>query len=313
MRRISETGVPRALSFLLVLASARGAYAASPAVDISVTRAPGAGDCPDQNALKTSIEHILGERLSASNGEGIVAEVAFTRQGTAYEASLRLRGEKAGERTLRDPGPECTALAEGVAVTMALLLEPRDAAPAEAEPVRETERREKAPSSGWLAVSAGPAVGLVGATSPALGAEVGVELFRHWSFRLGAVDVLSRSSAAGEGSVNVSLLAAHATICGAVATFEAAIRPALCAHAAGGVLSGEGVGYQTNDSKQFSWFAGGVGAELGGRLSRFVWGAQASLLVPTRSQSFSVEPAGIAYDSSSVAAVFGVRAGGILW
>jgi hypothetical protein len=278
-----------------------------------VTRAPDAVDCPDQDALRTSIEHILGERLSAPNREGITAEITFTREGAAYVASLRLRGEKAGERTLRDPGPECTALAEGVAVTMALLLDPGDAAPAEAEPVREAERREKAASSGWLAVSAGPAVGLVGATSPALGAEIGVELFRHWSFRLGGVGVLPRSSAAGEGSVSVSLLAAHATICGAVATFEAAIRPALCAHAAGGVLSGEGVGYETNDSKQFSWFAGGVGAELGGRLSRFVWGAEASLLVPTRKQSFSAEPAGIAYDSSAVAAIFSVRAGAILW
>jgi hypothetical protein len=298
---------------LLVLASSRIAHAVPPSVELSVTRTPDAVDCPDERALTASIDQILERPLSATNDGRIAAEVVFSREGAAYVASLRLRGEKEGERTLRDPGPECTALAEGVAVTMALLLEPRDAAPAEAEPVRKTERPEKAPSSGWLAVSAGPAVGLVGATSPALGAEIGVELFRHWSFRLGGVGVLPRSSAAGEGSVSVSLLAAHATVCGAVATFEAAMRPALCVHAAGGVLNGEGAGYQTNDSKQFSWFAGGVGAELGGRLSCFVWGAEASLLVPTRQQSFSVEPAGIAYISSPVAAVFGLRAGAVLW
>jgi hypothetical protein len=285
-----------------------------------VSRADDAADCPDEVALAASIERILGGR-PASSARGITADVAFARRGAPYVATIRLHGEKEGERTIEDAGPSCDALAEAVAVTMALVLDARNVPRPEPEPVpapvpardEETRPLARRVTSGWIAAFAGPAFGLVGAPSLVVGPEFGFEPFRHWSFRAGAEGVLPRSTDSGTGSVRVSLIAVHVAICGSLAPLDAKVRPALCARGAAGSLSGEGRGYQSESDARFTWFAAGGAAEVGGRLSRLVWGLEGGVLVPVRRQSFSVEPSGIAYESSPVAGFVTARVGYLLW
>jgi hypothetical protein len=245
----------------------------------------------------------------------VTADVAFERQGSGYVAKIQLRGDKEGERTLRDPAPSCTALAEAVAVTVALLLDAGDAPPRAPEPEVRKEKPRSAPValSGWIAANAGAAFGIVGAPSLVAGPELGLELARHFSLRLGAEGVLPRSKDAGNGRVSVSLLAMHLAACASPSELDATFRPAVCVRGQAGVLRGEGAGYASANDARFAWFATGGSAEVGGRLSRFVWGVEAGLSIPIRRQSFSVEPSGIAYESSVIAAVLTGRVGYVLW
>src|SRR5947207_3381796 len=96
-------------------------------LDLHVEREPAAADCPDAASLTAAIDDI--ERHPAAGAAetpttpGVRADVTFARAETGYRATLRLRGAKAGERTLTDTGPSCAALGRAVAIALALSLE----------------------------------------------------------------------------------------------------------------------------------------------------------------------------------------------
>jgi hypothetical protein len=290
--------------------AARTGLAAPLSANLSVTRAAGAEDCPDGAELGGAIEAILKRALSvpAAPEQTLRVEVDFTRHGDRYQAALRLRGAKEGERVLDDRGSTCAALAEATGVTLALLLDrelehqaPPPPPPEPAPPPPPPPTTERAGTRGWLSILAGPTFGLVPQTSLGAGAAVGIDHGPFW-MEIAGRHVAAQSTPFGPGSVRVALTMADLELCGSLALSGEALRTALCAHAAAGRLAAEGVGYPTSTSAALTWLAAGGGARIGGIVGgRWHWGMRSAVLIPAREQTFSVQNAGIAYDTSRVA------------
>jgi hypothetical protein len=111
----------------------------------------------------------------------------------------------------------------------------------------------------------------------------------------------------------VTLVAGRAAFCRWLLQLPGALRAALCADAAVGSLRGAGHGYTSNTSESMPWVAFGARAEVEATRGMVVWGLEAALLAPTRRQTFSVEPYGIASDSSPVGGDIRLRAGVRIW
>jgi hypothetical protein len=295
---------------------ARTGLAAPLSAHLSVARAAGAEDCPDGAELGGAIEAILKRPLSvpAAPEQTLRVEVDFTRHGDRYRAELRLHGAKEGERLLDDRGSTCAALAEATGVTLALLLDrelehqaPPPPPPEPAEP--QPPATAHAGTRGWLSILAGPTFGLVPLTSLGAGAAVSVDHGPVW-IEIAGRHVAAQSTPFGPGSVRVALTMADLELCGSVALSGEALRTALCAHTAAGRLTGEGVGYPASTSAALTWLAAGGGARIGGIVGgRWHWGMRSAVLIPAREQTFSVQNAGIAYDTSRVAAVVDLEIG----
>jgi hypothetical protein len=300
---------------------------AAAAARLSLSRAAQAMDCPDSASLAGSVERILGRPVFAAEpGQPpVFVEVSFTRDGADYEGSVRLVGAKEGVRVLRDPGPGCGALAEAMAVTVALLLdnEPRRAAsPASPPPVSAAPPTPasaappppEAPLAGdplraeaWL--TAGGALGQVGAASAALGAEALVGRRRLGSLALGGLWITPREQPLGPGSVRVSLTSGYLRACASVAEIGSA-QASICGGPEVGLLSGDSSGFRVRSPATMTWVALGLGAQLNGELgARLLWGLRASAVVPVRQQSFSVAFVGVGYESQAVAGVLQMALG----
>jgi hypothetical protein len=301
----------RAARFALALLALAGHATASPSPAIfEVDRSDEARDCPDRSALQAAVERILRQPIPAALANPQAAlriDLRFARRHGTYEASLRLRGPKEGERSLSDPGSTCAALAEAAEVTIALLLD-RDLTPdpvpapgSRTETDREPEPPPRQPSSVvGVRAGTGPAFGFVGSPSLATSAALGLELYRHWLFEAGGLYVFPRSSELGHGTVRVSLTAGFARACGML--FDAGTaRAGLCLQPSAGQLRGEGAGYAVSESARLFWMAIGAGAgvwaDLGGSLS----GSLSALAAfPLRRQTFSVQNVGTLADSEAV-------------
>jgi hypothetical protein len=274
---------------------------------IVVARAPNASDCPDTANLAARVERIT-EGAGAAPGETSVA-VVFSRVNTGYEASIRLSGAREGERILHDEGPACDALADAVAVTTALLLDPSAHAPDRA---RATD--EHAPAFWGLSLvgRAGVSLGLVGGASWSAGAGLEISMGPLTSVHLAAVINGARESELGPGSVKVDLwfleVGAFHSFTGEAFRFGPTV--ALMA----GALRGEGAAYPVTSAASLPWFAvgAGLGADLGVG-SRLRFGARALVVVPTRQQSFSVGYVGTAYESSEIAGIADLVAAVRFW
>src|SRR5947208_30651 len=78
------------------------AWASPKTAELSVTRGPGAEDCPDTTALQARVEQITGTRLDqlAATEPPLSLGVSFSREGDRYRAAIRTQGPKEGERSL---------------------------------------------------------------------------------------------------------------------------------------------------------------------------------------------------------------------
>ncbi|NUP11940.1 MAG: hypothetical protein HOW73_38325 [Polyangiaceae bacterium] len=94
---------------------------------LEIRRAAGAEDCPDTAAMVQRVEELAGAKiLSAGKAAEVTLVVDIARSNGGYKATIKLSGARDGEREIDDAGPKCTALSEGLAVTILILL---DAAP----------------------------------------------------------------------------------------------------------------------------------------------------------------------------------------
>lgn len=294
-----------AASVGVFVAGAHEAWGAPPSAEFSVLRAPGAEDCPDATALRARVEQIAGTPLAV-----LAAEVSFSREGGGYRAELRTRAPKEGERLLADQGPTCAALAEAVGVTLVLLLDraPRRDLPASppAQPTRTVPGRS---AIGWIGLAAGPVFGETPGASLGFGAVAGVELV-HWSIELGGTETLSRSVRFASGTVRVGLTSGELQLCRMIDLAGKLLRAGACARAAAGQYRGEGEGYPTTTSVRLPWMAAGGGLRVGGSWGkRLLWGVSGLLLIPIRRQTFSVDNAGVAYESGIVGGTLAVELG----
>lgn len=292
---------------------------------LDVERDSGAEDCPSSTELTRNVEHIL-QRSLASTGEQLRVSVHFAASTDEYSAEVRSLGAKPGERTLKDHGRSCSALAEAVSVAIALLLdkelehrqpEPAKPPPAQASKPAPTARasNERPLSSAALELrvsfEGGVAPGFVGASPPLLSEQVGVRLRQGWLFDAAFNAVLPGTTRFEEGAVRSTLLFASLRGC---YTWGERYFVGPCALLGLGRLQGVGIGYPTVTSQNLLWMAAGAGVVAEGPVwGRVFWGVSGSLWLPTRESTFSVENLGIARKSSTVAGSVAARVGFRIW
>jgi len=267
---------------------------------IGVERPPAAFDCPDAERLTAKVEVIVGRSLSSTGDSSrIFVQVQFSRSEAGYQAHLRLTGAREGERVLRDNGQRCEALADAVAVTVALLFDPGAESPVPhvsvpLEPVR--------PALGWwLGGRFGLGLGLVGGATWVAGGTVGISLGTRTWFELGAGTSGPRTHAFGSGAVRVRLSYAELSGFHSLTRGDFQLGPALSF--LGGVTSGTGDGYATSSDASLAYIALGAGARAQFRVfERVLLSLRGEAVVPLQKQVFSVGYVGDAYLSSGLSA-----------
>jgi hypothetical protein len=306
---------------------------------LTVQADPGAEVCPEKRGLAARVEAILhrplGDDVPAST---LAIDVRFQRSADGtFVARVTTRGRKPGQRLLRDTDPSCSALGEAVSVAIALLLdsalndgqghgegeteessEKRVLAtpPAHPSPTPDVTASAAAASSesrSWQArglLEAGGSYGLGGDGTLVGFGRLGV---RHgsWVADVGAGGNVPVQQGFREGSVETSLLFASLRGCYLVGR-SFAVGP--CGGLAAGRLQGTGAGYALGQRSSLLWTAvgGGLAAEahVGARVFASV---EATLWVSTRRQTFSVENAGIAWESKPVAGALTAGLGLVLF
>jgi hypothetical protein len=321
----SPLGGSAALVVLIQVLAPAVAVAAPLTADLTTLRAPGAEDCPDQGALSTMIARILNnapaEDGPARPGGDVRALVEFSRTSLGYQATLRLHGAKEGERTLTDTGPTCTALGRAVSITMALLLDAQEEITAAPPPPVAVlappppQPPTPAATAGFLALSGGPVVGVVGPPSVAGALALDLRFGRRAQLQLAGQYVAPRSTSFDTGSVDVSLLAGRLGLCGVVNNPDAVVQVALCGQGVGGQLRGTGSGFLSgNNAATLAWFGAGGGLALSTLLGgRWLLGASVEALVPVRKYTFSVGNRGVATGSDAVSGMLQLSVGVKIW
>ena len=286
---------------------------------LTVEGEPGAERCPDQHDLAARVEAILRRPLGKGEPASALAiEVRFQRtsDGT-FVARVTTRGLKPGQRLLRDTDPTCSGLGEAVSVAIALLLdsalndggeagahvepEPSIALPPPPPTDAVVAPSAPSPSRRWqplVSLEAGGSYGLGGSGSLLGFGRLGV---RHggWLFDLGAGGTLPAERAFGGGSVETSLVFASLRACYLIGR-SPSVGP--CLQLGAGRLHGEGGGYGRVQGSSLPWTAGSVGLAAETQLGAgFFATFGAALWMSTRRQTFSVENAGIAWESEPVA------------
>jgi hypothetical protein len=307
----------RAVVLLALLPASAAASELAPG--LSVEKATGAEQCPEQQELERRVEGILrqplGDVISAAE---LTIGVRFARTPeNAFSARVTATGPKPGQRLLRDSSPTCDALAEAVSVTIALLLDdalpardaaamaPSATAPATHSPPADTmaPRAHDLNANAWTgraSLEVGGGYGL-GGSGGLLGFGRAGARHGRWLFDLGAGANLPREQGFQNGSVRTSLVFGSLRACYLLGQ---SLLIAPCLQVGAGRLHGEGSGYGEVRAASLPWTAAGLG--LAGEVpvgAGFYATLAATLWVPTRRQTFSVENAGIAWESKPLAGV----------
>lgn len=287
--------------------------------------------CDDRAKLERRLASIL--RRPATGGavgaRPLDIRVRFERDGNELVARVAASGSKVGVRTLRDVGPSCEALSEGVAVAVALLLDNSDSdsdsdererssaegpqpsptatAPGQndlAEAPRATPpAAPSASSSPWqvrATLSAAASYGLAG-TWLGLG-RLGARN-EHWLLDLGVSGSLPVTRRYDDGDVSTSLLFGSVRGCYLLG-WSVALGP--CAQIGVGRVLGSGDGYGETREVGLLWSAAslGLGAELP-LAPRVSVSLEASLWLPLQRLTFSVQNRGTAWESKLAAGLLG--------
>lgn len=322
------------LGLLLVLATvSKGPLAVAqtqpPKAALIVTRGEGAQDCPDSAALAERVRAVAGANVvSAEPGTAAFqtwVQVAIARSFYGYGAQISTSGLHHGSRTLEDVGPSCANLADAIAVTLAIILDPyagapppRAAAPAEVPMPRAAQKAKPpsdAPRPSWffLAAGAGVTLNVLDHAMPALAVTAGLRLSASWSLSLGGGYVFSDTVNSPGGEVELSLAYVDFGACGRALGEGGKAQLNWCLTTMLGSLRGSGQGYDNEYSKSSAWFSVGVGPEVVFPIARsFSWILTAEAVLPLVRSGFDVQTAGSqspAFRPSSVGALvsLGVR------
>ncbi len=290
---------------------------------LTVTRGAGAESCPD-------LERLTGQVVKLGSGDKVTGSsaysVSFSRTPGGFQASIRSSGGSA--RVLDDRGPDCRALEQATAITLALLrdsdgheassppdkppiapgkLTPKPARVSPPVAARVSDGPKPAsPVVTWL-VSAGGAglFGIVRPVAPALVVEAGAS-FGRVRAHLGGLGMLPQTLSLGPGSLHASLLSGVARGCVAAAR-GASIRFDLCSGVYVGRTRTEARGYTRNSSASKMWLTIPIELALV-HAARHYWAELGvSALIPLRSADFSVDGLGRAYRSPPIGALLSLR------
>ncbi len=295
---------------------------------LSVTRGASAEDCPTADELVATTEALLEH--PPPHGQ-LLLRVEFEHQAGRYVARLLRLDVATGARELADDHPECATLSQAVVTALALMLDTRAARlssppppPSRPEPqavAKEPEPARPPPPAQHrfgIELQGGAALGVVERRRFAPYFEGGLGL-GSGAFRasLGALWLPSQRSELGPGYVDTQLIAVTTRAC--VRLIDAALDLFACSGVFGGTLRAEAQGYTVDYSEQRPWLALPFELSLAGKLSEgdglatgFRLGA--TLLVPARRQTFSVEGLGTAVEPArfAVLAWFGLDSS-LLW
>ncbi len=275
------------------------------AFSLSVERPEGTEDCPDAASLAARIREIRG---SEADSDETTYAVRFSRDGKAFSAEIRV-GE-AQVRVLKARTESCTALAQGAAVTVAMLL---DTDPArhrsQALEVDRSIRRRAHPLPaalppretgestlmlrGWFSVSAGGLFGVLGSVAPEVSAEAGVGS-RAFRIGVGGLWGMPRQLILSPGKVTESLGAATFRACWNGGLQES-INPGLCVGAILGELHGEAHGFTLDDDHNRPWLALPIEVSVVKLNGTLGWELTASAFAEIVEHDFGIAGAGIAY------------------
>jgi len=299
------------LGLLLLLAGGTGTPCAAaqpqaPKAALVVTRGEGAQDCPDSAALAERVRGVAGANVVSSELGAAVFEtwvqVAMTRNFGGYSAQISTAGARHGSRTLDDLGPSCASLADAIAVTLAIFLDPYAslppstiAQPAPAPP-RLPEPKAKAPPETppqthfYLDAGAGVTLNVLDHAMPLLAANAGLYLAPTWSLSLGGAYVLPDTTSSPGGEVELSLAYADLRGCGRALGESDGTHLDFCLTTMLGSLRGSGRGYPEHFSKHAAWWAVAVGPNLLFPITRSLsWILTGEAVLPVIRNGFDVQ------------------------
>jgi hypothetical protein len=298
------------LAATVLLWPARSQAEPGPA-SLVVTRGEGADDCPDAANLAEQVRRLTGSAVI--NAEPVTSQanpsfiqVAIVRNFASYRAEIHAGGAHHGNRALEDLGPSCASLADAIAITIAIFLDPyaTSATPPPTEPARPALETPSKPAADrepvrWqqrltLDLAGGAAFSALAHTTPLLGGRVGWRVTERWSFSLGGAGVFSDSLGAPGGSVDLGLSFGSALGCGRALGEAEAARLDFCAGLFLGSLTGTGQGYRKHSTQHELWSAVGAGPELVLPFApRLAWTLESFGALPLVRQGFEVETQGV--------------------
>jgi hypothetical protein len=303
------------LAYLVFVTAARSGWAQPSR--LVVERSAGAEQCPDAAALSARIEQIRG-RADHELVNGY--RVLFTRREDVFTAVISTGPNGVNVRVLENTGPNCSALGNATAVTLALLFDsdvkerpPPPSLPAPAVVVETPSAPvERPPPPRYVTLALG-AVGFAGVlrpVSPGVIADSGMA-GPNWRMSIGALWAFPQTIPLGSGSVREQWLGGFSRAC--LAPWAgASIRFDICSGAVFALVTAEGLGYSRNERRTEPWVAVPLELALASYRAPFGWELGAGALAPLRRRDFSIDGLGVAYHSPPVAGILTLRAVGIL-
>jgi hypothetical protein len=294
--------------------------AETPRGALTVTRDDGTRDCPDSTDLAARVEYITGRRLfdaGATTASDAWVQVAFVRELGGIRAVISAAGTRKGTRTLDDVGPGCASLADAVAVTVAILLDP--AAPPTAASARQAEAVLPAPipapttalridtpavaveppvtvdefPSYGIEASFGASIAVLEHATPLVEAGLRVRLIELFRLAVGGGFLFPDRVAYSTGTIDLTMTYGYVRGCtplvqGKKTTLE------LCAEPMFNALRGSGNDYDNPDSRWVFWPSlAGVLQAYGTISQSTLWSLRALVLAPLIRQGFSVNSDGV--------------------
>jgi len=223
---------------------------------------------------------------------------------------------------LEDLGPSCASLADAIAVTIAIFLDPYAHAPAPAAavttvpapalaPPRVAEPKARPvpspqPVRRWfLDGSGGIAFDFLAHAQPLLAADIGFQFSPRWSVALGGAWLPSDKKQSPGGEVALSLAYGYLLGCGRALGADDGARLDWCVAPLLGSLRGEGRGYTSVFAKNSTWIAIAAGPRVVFPFTRALsWVLTAQGLATLTRNAFDVQDEGSvsrAFQSSAVA------------
>jgi len=281
--------------------AARAAGSEPPRAELVVTRGAGAEDCPDAAALTTKTRAMAAADITsgvAETARDTWIEVELSRVFSGYRATISARGRRHGTRTIEDIGPRCGSLADAVAITLVMLMDPELSPEAPATPPAPAVVTPKAPQSGTKVapgaeLGAGASFALLEHPAPVLelGAHLGIGA--RAGIALGGGFVFPDRVKTAGGEVRLGL--AYGYLRGSFALLEnASTSFALTAGPMLGSLSGDGEHYDVHmPAQSLLWIALAGGPELRAALASWLtWSIRLMMVAPLIHQGFSIDDAG---------------------
>lgn len=274
-----------------------------------VTRDDGARDCPDGAGLAERVRLMSGTSMvdaATTEARDTWIQVELTRAFGGYRAVISVQGRRQGKRTIDDVGPGCSSLADAVAITLVMLLDPELESPAPPPPrapgpliSRETRRAapQPAPPPSLLIggeLAAGLSFAVLDGSAPFAEGGVRLQLERFWSFAAGGGFVFSDRVRFGSGSIDLELGYVYLRGCGGLFSTPRA-RIELCLEPMLGSLRGGGNEYARRiDARSVLWPAAAAMLVVYGPFtSTAFWSLRVLALAPlVEKHGFSVVTAG---------------------